>query len=166
MLFARSLGVIIRKRLSAGGIEINYSMHPTRVLAKKYRYPNLYMRKRLDTNTEKVETEYGFNTTPRTRPVIISELVEIMREEIGLERDRQTLREMATFVKKDNGRWEAIDGEHDDLVMALAIAHNISKEFTHSYIPVKPEEDDFIEKNFSTEEYDGGNGGYMSWNEY
>ena len=146
------------------GVEINYSMHPTRVLARKYRYPNLYMRRRFDTNTEKVEMEYGFNTTPRTRPVIISELVEIIREDVRRECDRETLREMTVFVKKNNGSQEALDGQHDDLVMALAIAHNISKEFTHSYIPVKPPEDNFIEENFSFES-DGGNGGYMSWDD-
>ncbi len=148
------------------GIEINYSMYPTRVLAKKYRYPNLYMRRRFDTNTEKVEMEYGFNTTPRTRPVIISELVEIMREDISLEVDRQTLREMLTFVKKDNGRQEAIDGEHDDLVMALAIAHNISKEFTHSFIPAAGESYDFIAENFGAGESESGNGGYITWDEF
>ena len=149
------------------GIEINYSMYPTRVLAKKYSYPNLYMRRRFDTNTEQVEMEYGFNTTPRTRPVIISELVEIMREDISLEVDKQTLREMLTFVKKDNGRQEAIDGEHDDLVMALAIAHNISKDFTHSYIKAESEDIDVIAEMFgSSGESEGGNGGYMTWDDF
>ena len=148
------------------GIEINYSMHPTRVLAKKYRYPNLYMRKRFDTNTEHVEMEYGFNTTPRTRPVIISELVEIMREDISLEVDKQTLREMTTFVKKANGRQEAIDGEHDDLVMALAIAHNISKEFTHSYIKAERETVDYIAENFGSPDYESENGGYITWDDF
>ena len=150
------------------GIEINYSMYPTRVLAQKYRYPNLYMRRRLDTNTDKVEMEYGFNTTPRTRPIIIAELVEIMRGNIELEVDRQTLKEMTTFVKKENGRAEAIDGEHDDLVMALAIAHNISKEYTHAYIEAVDESEDFIALNFSENEYSGEseNGGYISWDDY
>ena len=148
------------------GIEINYSMHPTRVLAKKYRYSNLYMRKRFDTNTEHVEMEYGFNTTPRTRPIIISELVEIMREDISLEVDKQTLREMTTFVKKANGRQEAIDGEHDDLVMALAIAHNISKEFTHSYIKAERETVDYIAENFGSPDYESENGGYITWDDF
>ena len=144
------------------GIEINYSMHPTRVLAGVYHYPNMYLRKRLDTNTDKVETEYGFNTTPKTRPVIVSELVKIMREDISLECDVNTLKEMATFVKKDNGRQEAIDGAHDDLVMALAIAHGISGDFTHSYIKVKPKTSSFIEENFNVGA-DVGNGGFIDW---
>lgn len=148
------------------GVEINYSLHPTRVLSQKYRYPNLYMRRRMDTNTDKVEMEYGFNTTPRTRPVIISELVEIMRENISLEVDRQTLHEMATFVKKENGRQEAIDGEHDDLVMALAIAHNISKEFTHSYISASEVDSDFIAENFDVENAENENGGYLAWDDF
>lgn len=148
------------------GIEINYSMHPTRVLSSIYRYPNMYMRRRMDTLTDTVEMAYGFETTVRTRPVIISELVSIIRENAALEVDRETLMEMMTFVKKANGRQEAIDGEHDDLVMALAIAHNISKEFTHSYIPAREDTHDFIAENFTVSEQAGGNGEYISWDEY
>lgn len=146
------------------GIETNYSRHPMRVLQKKYSYPNLYMRQRLDKLTDKTEEVVGFETTVRTKPIIIGELVELMRDDPTIEVDVPTLKEMTTFVKKENGKQEAIEGAHDDLVMAKAIAHFISSQQTKKWIDVTPEESDFIEENFRQE--GGGNGEYMSWEDF
>lgn len=147
------------------GIEINYSRQPTRILQKKYNYPNLYMRERLDGASDKPIMDYGFETTSRTKPIIIGELVETMRSAPWCEVDVPTLKEMTTFVKKENGKLEAIDGCHDDLVMAKAIAHFISKKQTNQWIEVVPEDTSFIEENFTFVEA-GGNEGYMSWEDY
>lgn len=147
------------------GIEINYSRQPTRILQKKYNYPNLYMRERLDGASDKPIMDYGFETTSRTKPIIIGELVEAMRNAPWCEVDVPTLKEMTTFVKKENGKLEAIDGCHDDLVMAKAIAHFISKKQTNQWIEVVPEDTSFIEDNFTFGEA-GGNEGYMSWEDY
>lgn len=146
------------------GIETNYSRHPMRVLQKKYGYTNLYMRQRLDKLTDKTEEVVGFETTVRTKPIIIGELVELMRDDPTIEVDVPTLKEMTTFVKKENGKQEAIEGAHDDLVMAKAIAHFISSQQTKKWIDVTPEESDFIEENFHQE--GGGNGEYMSWEDF
>ncbi len=146
------------------GIETNYSRHPTRVLQKKYGYPNLYMRQRVDRLNDKVEEVCGFETTTKTKPIIIGELVELMRDDPTIEVDVATLKEMTTFVKKDNGKQEAIDGAHDDLVMAKAIAHFISSQQTKKWIDTTPEESDFIEENFDRQE--DGNGEYMSWEDF
>ena len=147
------------------GIEINYSRQPTRILQKKYNYPNLYMRERLAGASDKPIMDYGFETTSRTKPIIIGELVETMRNAPWCEVDVPTLKEMTTFVKKENGKLEAIDGCHDDLVMAKAIAHFISKKQTNQWIEVVPEDTSFIEENFTFGEA-GGNEGYMSWEDY
>ncbi len=146
------------------GIETNYSRHPMRVLQKKYGYTNLYMRQRLDKLTDKTEEVVGFETTVRTKPIIIGELVELMRDDPTIEVDVPTLKEMTTFVKKENGKQEAIEGAHDDLVMAKAIAQFISSQQTKKWIDVTPEESDFIEENFHKE--GGGNGEYMSWEDF
>lgn len=146
------------------GVEINYSRHPIRVLHKKYGYPNLYMRETIDKMTDTPAMDYGFMTTTKTKPIIIGELVEVMREDPGVEVDIPTLKEMTTFVKKDNGKQEAIDGAHDDLVMALAIAHFISKSQATSWVAVESEEDNFISTNFHTQETQGLS--YISWEEF
>lgn len=123
------------------------------------------MRERLDRIADKVELDYGFETTTKTKPIIIAELVVLMRNDPTIEVDSETLKEMTTFVKKENGKQEAIDGAHDDLVMATAIAHFISKKQTNQWIPVAPSDEDFIAENFKTEESDG-NGDYMNWEDF
>ena len=147
------------------GIEINYSRQPTRILQKKYNYPNLYMRERLDGASDRSVMDYGFETTSRTKPIIIGELVELMRNNPYIEEDIPTLKEMTTFVKKENGKLEAIDGCHDDLVMAKAIAHFISKKQTRTWIEVVPTDNEFILENFNLGEA-GGNEGFMSWEDF
>lgn len=147
------------------GVEINYSRQPTRILQKKYNYPNLYMRERLDGASDRSVMDYGFETTSRTKPIIIGELVELMRNNPYIEEDIPTLKEMTTFVKKENGKLEAIDGCHDDLVMAKAIAHFISKKQTRTWIEVVPTDNEFISDNFNLGEA-GGNEGFMSWEDF
>ena len=48
-----------------------------------------------------------------------------VKDEIDRINDKDTLREMLTFIVNDKGRAEAEDGYHDDLVMALAITYYI-----------------------------------------
>ena len=137
------------------GVEVNYSTHPIRVL-RSLGYKNLYARK---TPGEKLEG-CGFLTTAITRPLIISNLVSIMRECLYLETDRETLMEMATFVKRSDGRTAAIDGAHDDLVMASAIARFIAQDYTHTYI-TENTDNDFLNKHFSSPPLQEEN--YMEW---
>lgn len=143
------------------GIETNYSRHPIRVI-QKYGYTKLYLRERVDEVSKKVERVYGFETTRKTKPIIIGELVELMRDP-SIEVDTETLKEMTTFVKKDNGKMEAIEGAHDDLVMAKAIAHFVSSQQTTQWIEEKPQEDDFIARNFTSE---NDNSNFMSWEDF
>ena len=147
------------------GIEINYSRQPTRILQNKYAYPNLYMRERLDGITDKTVLDYGFETTRHTKPIIIGELVELMRNRPESEVDVETLKEMTTFVKKDNGRTEALEGCHDDLVMAKAIAHFIAKKQTRTWMQVGSSDNEFIAENFKFENTEG-NESFMSWEDF
>ena len=68
---------------------------------------------------------YGFRTDRLTRPTIIAGLVGIMREHPELVDDEDTIQEMLTFARNSKGRPEAIEGAHDDCVMALAITYYI-----------------------------------------
>lgn len=106
------------------GIESNFDSFPIKELVR-LGYPNLYIREREDKNTGIYEKSYGFRTTSVTRPVIISKLIQIVRDEIELINDIDTLKEMLVFIKNEKGRAEAQEGEHDDLVMGLAIAYRI-----------------------------------------
>ena len=147
------------------GIEINYSRQPTRILQQTYRYPNLYRRERLDSVSDTPIMDYGFETTSRTKPIIISELVMLMRSDPTIEPDVQTLKEMTTFVRKENGKMEAIEGCHDDLVMAAAIAHFIGKRQPKNWLEVKIN-NNFLEENFHFGRTKEDNEDYMSWEEF
>lgn len=106
------------------GIESNFSSYPIKTL-ERLKYCKQYVRQTEDTFTHKVQQSYGFKTTQATRPVIIADLVSIVRETPELINDRDTLNEMLTFVRNEKGRPEAQSGSHDDLIMGLAIAHYI-----------------------------------------
>lgn len=106
------------------GIEVNFSTYPVKLL-DLMGYPRLYVREAEDSFTGEVRHAFGFRTTAVTRPVILSELIRVLRENMGLLHDRATLEELLTFVRTDSLRPEAAPGAHDDCVMALAIAHYI-----------------------------------------
>lgn len=109
------------------GIEANFSSYPIKELVK-YRYPRQYVREKEDKITGKKEKSYGFKTTSVTRPVIIAELVRIMREEIDNINDIPTLEEALTFIRNEQGKPEAQEGKHDDLIMSLAIGYRIMEQ--------------------------------------
>lgn len=143
------------------GVEVNYSLQPTKYLAEKLKYSNLYVREQLDHIKQVIVKRFGFETNSKTRPVILSDLQALIREDVTILEDAATLKEMLTFVKNDKGRAEAMEGFHDDLVMALAIANFISSQQTASWIEVKEEEPSFIRENFHIEKQI--NDEFMSW---
>ena len=106
------------------GIEVNYSTYPVKLL-ELMRYPRQYLRQTADVLGARFKDALGWETTSRTRPVAIAELVKGFRDDPELVRDRQTLMEMRAFQYNADHRPEALPGEHDDLVMALAIANAI-----------------------------------------
>ena len=147
------------------GIETNYSRVPMRRLSD-LDYPNLYLRERVDGVTDTPEMVHGFETTSKTKPIIINGLITAMREDPTIECDPETLAEMLTFVRKENGRTEAILGYHDDLVMALAIAHFIGGQQPCDMMKVEPKPDDTLERLFHFTPEVSGNASYMSWEEF
>ena len=128
------LGMYYGKALLAP--ECNFSSYPIKEL-ERLGYPNMYVREKEDTFTHTVQQSYGFRTTSVTRPVIIAELVQIVRENPELINDEDTLKEMLVFIKNEKGRPEAIEGEHDDTVMALAIAHYVKSQVLFKQEPIK-----------------------------
>ena len=106
------------------GIETNFSTFPIKE-AERLGYKNQFIREREDTYTGKTAKAYGFKTTSLTRPLILAQLQAVVNDHIEKINDKDTLEEMLTFVRNEKGRPEAQLGAHDDLVMALAIAHYI-----------------------------------------
>ena len=117
------------------GIEANFDSFPIKEL-QRLGYTNQYVRESLDTYTGKTEKRYGFKTTSLTRPTIISRLIEIVREHCDTIYDKDTLEELLTVVRSEKGRIEAQSGSHDDLMMALAIAHHIREQVIFMEEPI------------------------------
>lgn len=116
------------------GVETNYSTYPVREL-ERLRYKKQYVRETFDNYTHTTRKSFGFETTSKTRPIIISNLISWCRENIDSINDRTTLEEMLTFVRNEDYRPEAEAGAHDDCVMALAIAHFIRPQQKYSDDP-------------------------------
>lgn len=106
------------------GVEVNFSTYPELKL-EEWHYPNLYQRERFDTYKNKMVKSFGWVTSPKTRPIILAGLHTVMDEAPELVVSFETLGEMLTFVYGKDRKPEAASGEHDDLVMAAAIAHAI-----------------------------------------
>ncbi len=137
------------------GVEINYSRHPVNVLLE-LGYDNLYRQRSSNSSSNHL----GFQTTASTRPIIISNLVAIMRDNLELETDRESLKELSTFIKHSNGKCAAASGSHDDLVMASAIAHQIGRNYDHN-VRIIDTGSDVLNNCFSTpeqQEYE-----FMEW---
>lgn len=113
------------------GIENNYSTYPTKKM-QEYGYPKMFIREIEDNISEKIVDKYGFITNKATRPIILSIVKEVLRDNINWINDVDILREALVFIRNDKGRPEAQIGEHDDLIMGLAITYYIrnQQEFT------------------------------------
>ena len=121
------------------GIESNFDSFPIREL-QRLGYMNQYVREEEDTYTGKLTKRFGFRTDRNSRPRIISELIQIVRDSTNQLNDKETLEEMLTFVRNEKGRPEAQEGAHDDLVMGLAIAYDIKDQVMFTEEPITVEQ--------------------------
>ena len=122
ILYARQvycLGQYYNQALAA--IEVNFSTYPERKL-EEWNYPHLYQRERFDTYANTTVKAFGWHTTPATRPQMLAELHTVMEEAPQVIQSRWTLGEMIVFVYDKNRKPQAAEGQHDDLVIAAAIA--------------------------------------------
>jgi len=99
----------------------------------KMGYSNLYYREEMDDIAHTVKRKLGFRTDIRSRDNILVELKSCLNTITDCWTNADFLRECMTFVRGTNGKPEAIQGRHDDEVMATAIAFyirtNAPKEF-------------------------------------
>ncbi len=111
-------------------------------LAKDLAYPNFYTETQYDKLLDKETIKLGFASTVKTKPLIIDQLRAVMREEKITIYDRQTLREMMSYVVNSKGQMEAEEGTHDDCVIALALCNHINE---GHFDPIYNSDDWYIE---------------------
>lgn len=85
-------------------------------------YPNLYRRTPADEAGAPYAQRPGFHTNRRTKEMIITHMVQVVREGGYVERDGATVDELLAFRSTPDGRMGAAPGYHDDRLMTRAIA--------------------------------------------
>lgn len=85
-------------------------------------YDNLYARKQSPEDIKnKVPVKYGYHTNTITKPIIVDNLVKVVREQLYVERDSRALDEYMVYERKQDGSYGAVSGEHDDILMTRGI---------------------------------------------
>ena len=110
-------------------------------------YDNLYARAGSpETIRQGHPRTYGFHMNSSTKPAVIGNLIECVREHLWVERDFYAIEELALYEKNEKGQFSAPpgDGNHDDVVMTTAIALWICYHEMETPHPVKPLGSDFI----------------------
>lgn len=120
----------LAKRFSNASLIIERNNHGLTLIRRvqELGYRNLFVDQTLDrAHADKSTKRAGFMTTTKSKPVILDTLRSLLRQgESGI-RDRQTVEECRTLVVDDMGRINAQPGNHDDSVIAFALAlHNLT----------------------------------------
>ena len=86
------------------------------------RYSNLYCRTSVQEVRQGRPRRWGFHTNSSTKPMVINFLIKALRDGLYVERCLETTYELDLYEYKENGKeMGAIEGNHDDRVMATAI---------------------------------------------
>lgn len=85
-------------------------------------YWNIFNTKIYDKVNDEITKKIGWYTTRKTKPLAIDKLAEYIREKFFGMWDMDIILELYSYVIDDKGATNAIEGKHDDCVMALAIA--------------------------------------------
>lgn len=105
------------------GCEINNHGLTTVQRLRDLRYANLYRRETgMDTRFETQTSFLGWQTTRKTKPVMINALSEAINLDKFTDYDQEFFEEAKAYIVEDNGRTNAQEGAHDDVVISTAIA--------------------------------------------
>lgn len=122
--------------------EVNYS-HEICNYITKLGYKNLYITENLTRQDMKVTggVEYGWRTTTKSKPAIISNLRTIISANPSLIKDKDFWEEAEYYLMEDSTKMimNAASGHHDDIIVAVAIGMYVSNSFQskQSYKVVK-----------------------------
>jgi hypothetical protein len=88
-------------------------------------YSHLYSRTPADRIREGAPVDYGFHTNRNTKPMLINNYVAVLREQAYIERHEGALNEARVYEQKENGKYGAKKGKHDDILMTRMIGLHI-----------------------------------------
>jgi len=103
-------------------VEINNHGLTTITVLKQLLYPSLYFRQaKYDSMSEKSSDKIGWKTTRVTRPLLIDEFAQAIRDGVLTIHSKELLDEMTVFIYDDAGNMQPQEGFHDDCIFAAGI---------------------------------------------
>lgn len=103
-------------------VEINNHGLTTVTALRNLMYPKLYFRpSKFDTMGTSWTDKIGWRTTKVTRPLMIDDLSEALRENSVIIHSKETYDEMFTFIYDGSSNMVTSPGFHDDLIFSAAI---------------------------------------------
>ena len=116
-------------------VESNNHGLTTIVQLRQLGYPNLFRKRSLNTENNRISQEYGWRTTRTSKPLMIDDLAKALKNEELVIHCESTIAELRTFVRNDKGGMSG--SPYDDRVMSLALANQMRK-YAHipEYAPV------------------------------
>jgi len=111
-------------------IAVEENNHGLTVLNKlKTSYTNLYYRTSHNKLTDETKKELGWYTSEQTKKLAIDNLARLIREKrLGI-KSRKFIQECMSYVIEDDGKTNAQEGSHDDIVMASAIILYVMEQY-------------------------------------
>ena len=112
-------------------VESNSGLWVLTELLETYQYSNLYWREAIDDVSHTVNKRLGYNTGTGSqgRKVMLDNLQVQVNLYEGIWTSK-FLQECLVFVKDEMGRPEAMEGKHDDMVIAYGICHYVRDNMT------------------------------------
>jgi hypothetical protein len=130
---AAKLGKLYHRAMIAVEMTGGYGAAPLDRL-RELGYSPLYTRVQLDSLGQKIGEDLGWSTTVNNRSRILEGLRDLLRDDPAALAIPELAVEMDAFVEGDSGKAAAAPGEHDDLVMAAAIAFEVCREFPQTIL--------------------------------
>ena len=104
-----------------------------------YHYPYTYRRRKHGTTQEKTEKLLGWDTTPRTKPILLSRGQELLGTDSHGVKSRALAGEMLTYIRDDKAKTMPEPGKFSDRLIAWLIAQQVRSE-----IPPRLAEDEGV----------------------
>lgn len=85
-------------------------------------YKKVYVQRSVDKTTQKISENFGWDTNAVTRPMMLAQMQQEIRQEALKLEDERLIKEALVFIVNEAGKAEAQEGCNDDFVIACAIS--------------------------------------------
>lgn len=113
-----------------------WGMPVVRTLWFDYHYPFVYRSRPAGRTQEKQEHRLGWETSPKTKPLLLSHAQELLRAKATGIRSDELASEMESYIRDEKGKTMPEPGKFSDRFMAWAIA-----QFARKEQPILPEDE-------------------------